>query len=105
MPKEKQSSNINPQHKQITEKQAWECTARWLNSMYIAYSRDEKVDIPCARCPYFVDTCRVANLDATPLKEMLCPQDFFKIIERFTGEGTIVSPFLEQSLLSGTVLY
>lgn len=65
----------------LTEKEKWECTAKWLNALYIAFCKNEEVEIPCAACPYHMEKCG----------ENVPPPANFKVMEKHTGDGTIVS--------------
>lgn len=64
----------------LTEKQKWECVARWLNRACEEVTSPLKVDVcPCGSCPEFHGNCDCP------------PQVNFKVIEQFTGDGTVVN--------------
>lgn len=78
-PVEKQA-NVSDPALELTEMEKWECTARWLNACYRSFPRQIEYD-PCERCPIYEKKCHLQwNL----------PQVNFKVIEQFTGPGTIV---------------
>lgn len=90
----------------LTEKEKWECTARWLNALYLEdLSQIPMTDVgdgdlsieealhsetnylPCAVCP-IERKCRKVNAGK------VLPQTNFKIMEQFTGKDTIVDQWL-----------
>lgn len=70
----------------LTDEEKWKCVAIWLNRLYIASIKEEAPEIPCGECPLYFGKC---GKDVPP------PENF-KVIEQFTGEGTIVSPLINQ---------
>lgn len=93
----------------LTDKEKWQCTARWLNALYreslshvpMNDVGDGKLSLkealysetnyfPCATCP-IERKCRDV---------MEPPQINFKIIERFTGKDTIMGYTLPREVFT-----
>lgn len=64
----------------LTDDERMKCTVKWLNNLYTAYVNEQKLKHPCEGCRLFEECGR-----NTP------PQANFKVLEQFTGEGTVVS--------------
>lgn len=98
----------------LTEKEKWECTARWLNALYLEdlsqipmnnigdgdlsikeALRSEINYLPCAVCP-IERKCRKVNVGK------VLPQTNFKIMEQFTGKDTIVDQWLPKYVFHKT---
>lgn len=72
----KDSKSVRP----LTDDERMKCTVKWLNNLYTAYVNEQKLKHPCEGCRLFEECGR-----NTP------PQANFKVLEQFTGEGTVVS--------------
>lgn len=85
---------MNMRLKDWTDKDKWLCTVRWLNAMYLAFWNHELIsdgeNFPCADCP---NQSRCPTLYVTDnLADDFCICEHFKILEQFTGPGTVVGP-------------
>lgn len=69
----------------LTENEKMECTVKWLNALYRAWFKKEEVKLPCAECRHFGKECSKNDP----------PQENFKVLEQFTGEGTVISPLID----------
>lgn len=66
----------------LNDREKMNCAVRWLNSLYRAFAEESELEVPCERCRYFPPGCGVM------------PPVNFKVLEQFTGEGTVISPLL-----------
>lgn len=71
---------------QLSDVQKFKCATRWLNALYIAFSDGLEAEIPCERCPHYMKECGCT----------VPPQDNFKVLEKITGDGTVVSHLVDQ---------
>lgn len=65
---------------ELTEQEKWECTVRWLNALYRhSVFPEDFPEEPCENCPLLWVKCPKNY-----------PQDSFRVLEKYTGRGTIV---------------
>lgn len=74
-------SEVTKMESTLTEKEQIECTVKWLNALYGAWIKKEEVKIPCAECRHFGKECSKNDP----------PQANFKVLEQYTGEGSVIS--------------
>jgi len=74
---------------ELTEKEKWECIVRWVNQAYrySCFPEDYPEIEPCSKCPLMWKKC-----------PQDLPQRFFKVLEKYTGEGTVVGETISTGL-------
>lgn len=93
---------MNTCKNELTEQEKWECTVRWLNVLYSAhfylqagYEVPLEVVDGCLKCPFY-DKCpsnyHVTDDGLPDLSKMIPIPMNFKVLEQFTGTGTVVGP-------------
>ncbi len=75
----------------LTDKEKYECTVRWLNRMWRSLLEQTEMEDPCEECPVRHEKC-----DRYNQCEIV---DNFAILERHTGENTVVKLCLNAECL------
>ena len=79
----------------LTEQEKWECTVRWLNACYrhFVFPNDYSGD-PCPDCPLQFRKCFRCD-HKTGIQYI---SDNFRVLEQFTGDGTVVGHCVSSGL-------
>jgi hypothetical protein len=68
---------------ELTEKEKLECAVKWLNRLWYGFVLEEPPKMACDDCSLWLVKCKRKKHNVMPCLE------HFKVLEQFTGEGTV----------------